>query len=109
MPFVDQISSEQFISVLGVLLIIILIVHLVVSLYQKFKPKESTTDIAKELAKLTTRFDSLDQRCTKIETACVTCKEKYLEDLDKIYNEIKGVRSSVDTLTGRFEGMKEGH
>jgi DNA anti-recombination protein RmuC len=106
MPFVEQISSFQFIAVIIVLFVLIMIANSILSLRDKLRPKEDLATIAHELSKLTTRFDSLDARTTKIENHCETCKEEYRAELVLIYNRLNPVAETMKGVEASIEFLK---
>jgi len=107
MPFVEQISSFQFVAVIIVLAVLLMVANSILSLRQKLKPKEDNATIIRKLTALTTRFDELDRRCTKIENTCTVCKKDYGEDLEKIYGRLNPLDSKVSGIDAKLDSKFE--
>jgi len=107
MPFVEQISSFQFVAVIIVLAVLLMVANSILSLRQKLKPAEDNATIIRKLTTLTTRFDELDRRCTNIEVTCSVCKKEYNVELEKIYKRLNPLDSKVSGIDAKLDSKFE--
>lgn len=106
MPIDQLITAPMFVAVFATLTFLVMLINGVIGMWQKLRPKEGNAEIINRLTVLTSRFDALDRRTTKIENTCSNCKEEYRKELLLIYSRINPIAENMEGIRQAFEFMK---